>query len=197
LRDCTKEVEEFVASILPLGEKLHCALLQLGYFNRGAFGSLAEFLQVLDAFLTDWPRQRVPLAVEIRNPRWVGPELAEVLRAHDAALTLAEQKWMPTPAQVAERIDPVTGPFSFVRLIGDRDTIEKMATTWDKIIVDRSAELAESARVIAALAERVPVVVFANNHYAGHAPATARELRSLLGLPEPAPVERPRTTLFE
>ena len=94
---------------------------------------------------------------------------------------------MPTPVQVAERIDPVTGPFAFVRLIGDRESIEKITTTWDKIVVDRSAELAESARVIAALARRVPVVVFANNHYAGHGPATVRALRALLGLPEPVP----------
>ena len=55
----------------------------MGYFNRGAFGSLDEFLDVLDAFLAAWPHRQVPLAVEIRNPRWVVPELAEVLRDHD------------------------------------------------------------------------------------------------------------------
>ncbi len=104
---------------------------------------------------------------------------------------------MPTPARVAERIDPVTGPFAFVRLIGDRESIEKITTTWDKIVVDRSAELTESARMIAALARRVPVVVFANNHYAGHGPATVRALRARLGLPEPVPPDRPRTTLFD
>lgn len=197
LRDCAEEVAGFVSSIEPLGEKLHCALLQMGYFNKGAFGSLDEFLTVLDAFLDGWPHQRVPLAVEIRNPRWVGPELAGVLRAHGSALTLTEQKWMPTPAQVAERIDPVTGPFAFVRLIGDRESIEKITTTWDKIVIDRSAALVESARVIVTLAQRVPVVVFANNHYAGHGPATVRALRALLGLPEPVPPARPRTTLFD
>jgi uncharacterized protein YecE (DUF72 family) len=197
LRDCTDEVEGFVSAVLPLGEKLHCALLQMGYFNRGAFGSLGEFLRVLDAFLAAWPLKRLPLAVEIRNPRWVGPELADLLRGHGTALTLTAQQWMPTPAQVAERIDPITGSFSFVRLIGDRHAIEKMTTTWDKIVLDRSAELAETARVIESLAERVPVVVFVNNHYAGHAPATAREHRSLLGLAEPTRVERPRTFLFD
>ena len=104
---------------------------------------------------------------------------------------------MSTPVQVAERIDPVTGPFAFVRLIGDRESIEKITTTWEKIVMDRSAELAESARVIVSLARRVPVVVFANNHYAGHGPATVRALRALLGLPAPVPPARPRTTLFD
>jgi uncharacterized protein YecE (DUF72 family) len=197
LRDCGREVEEFVASIRPLGAKTSCALLQMGYFNRGAFGSLEEFLDVLDAFLETWPHREVPLAVEIRNPRWVGSEFAAVLKRHQVALTLTEQKWMPTPAQVAERIDPVTGPLAFVRLIGDREAIEKVATTWDKVVVDRSAELAETAGVIRTLAARVPVAVFVNNHYAGHAPTTVRALRALLGQPDPVPPERPRTTLFD
>jgi uncharacterized protein YecE (DUF72 family) len=47
------------------------------------------------------------------------------------------------------------------------------------------------------MADRVPVLVFANNHYAGHAPETVRELRGLLRQPEPIPPERPRTTLFD
>ena len=197
LRDCAREVDEFVTSIEPLRAKTFCALLQMGYFNKGAFVSLEQFLEVLDSFLDAWPHRQVPLAVEIRNPRWVGAEFAEVLRRHNTALTLTEQKWMPTPTQVAERIDPVTGPFAFVRLIGDREAIEKVATTWDKIVVDRSAELAGTARLIRSLADRVPVAVFANNHYAGHAPTTIRDLRALLGQSEPEPPERPRTTLFD
>ena len=197
LRDCAEEVDGFVSSIEPLGAKLSCALLQMGYFNRGAFRSLDEFLEVLDAFLAKWPHRKVPLAVEARNPRWVGPQLAEVLRDHGAALTLTEQTWMPTPAQVLERIDPITGPLSFVRLLGDREAIEKITTTWDKPVVDKSESLAETAHVIRTLARRVPVIVFANNHYAGHSPATVRDLRALLGQEDPVPPERTRTTLFD
>ena len=167
LRDCEEEVDGFVTSILPLGDKLTAALLQLGYFNRGAFASLDDFLDVLDPFLARWPHEQVPLAVEVRNPRWVGPKLAEVLRDHNAALTLTEQTWMPRPAQVAETVDPVTGPLGFVRLLGDRESIEKVTTTWDKVVVDRSADLAETAGVIRSMAERVPVAVFAQQPLRG------------------------------
>jgi len=197
LRDCSREVEQFTAALEPLGARLCCALLQMGYFNKGAFGSLEEFLDVLDAFLAAWPHRQVPLAVEIRNPRWVDSALAAVLRRHHAALTLTEQKWMPAPAQVLARIDPVTGPLALVRLIGDHQAIEKIATTFDKVLVDRSAELAAAAEVIQTLARRVPAVVFVNNHYAGHAPATVRDLRARLGQADPLPPERPRTTLFD
>jgi uncharacterized protein YecE (DUF72 family) len=120
LKDCQEEVEEFVSSILPLGDKLMVALLQLGYFNRGAFVGLHEFLDVLDPFLAAWPHDKVPLALETRNPRWVGPELVEVLKSHNTALTLTEQKWMPRPKQITETLDVVTGPLGFVRLLGVR-----------------------------------------------------------------------------
>lgn len=197
LKGAEEEVDGFITSILPLGDKLTAALLQLGYFNRGAFASLDDFLDVLDPFLARWPHKQVPIAVEVRNPRWVGPKLVEVLRDHNAAFTLTEQTWMPRPAVVAGQVDPVTGPIGVVRLLGDREAIEKVATTWDKVVVDRSADLAETAGVLRSMADRVPVAVFANNHYAGHSPATARDLRALLGQPDPAPPKRPRTTLFD
>lgn len=197
LRDCSEEMEGFVSSILPLGPKLAAALLQMGYFNRGAFATLEQFLEVLDAFLGRWPHQQVPLAVEIRNARWLGGEFVELLRSHGAVLTLTEQTWMPTPRQVAQQLDPVTGPLSLVRLLGDRTSIEKITQTWDKVVVDRSADLAETSQVIETLSRRVPVFVFANNHYAGHAPETVRQLRSLLQIPEPVPHDRPRSTLFD
>jgi uncharacterized protein YecE (DUF72 family) len=197
LRDCQEEVDDFVRSIRPLGDKVLAALLQMGYFNRGAFGSLDGFLGILDTFLATWPREIVPLAVEIRNPRWVGPQLAEVLSRHDAAMTLTEQTWMPMPTQIAKAIDPVTGPLSVVRLLGDRGAMDKVTTTWERVVVDRSVELAATAGVIRRIARRVPVAVFVSNHYSGHAPETAGDLRSLLGLPEPVPPVRPRTTLFD
>jgi uncharacterized protein YecE (DUF72 family) len=197
LRGCEADVDEFVASILPLGDKLSGALLQLGYFNRGAFASLDDFLGVLDPFLNYWPQAQVPLAVEVRNPRWVGPKLVEVLRDHNTALTLTDQTWMPRPSEVVKSVDPVTGPFGLVRLLGDRESIEKVTTTWDKTVIDRSNDLAETAGVIQTMAERVPVTVFVSNHYSGHSPSTAKDLRRLLDLPEPVPPERSRTTLFD
>jgi uncharacterized protein YecE (DUF72 family) len=197
LRDCQAEVDAFVASVAPLGKKAMVALLQLGYFNKGAFATLEEFLRVLDAFLEIWPHRTLPLAVEIRNPRWVVPDLTDVLRAHSSSYTITEQTWMPKPEEVVKKVDPVTGPLCLVRLLGDREGMEKITTTWDKTVVDRTNDLESVAGLIDDLAARVPVLVFLNNHYSGHSPEAARQLRNILGLPEPAVPERPRTTLFD
>lgn len=197
LRDCEAEVGEFARAIEPLGEKLSCALLQLGYFNREQFATIEAFLDVLDSFLAAWPHGAVPLALETRNPRGVTPALADVLRRHRTALAVTLQKWMPKPAEVLAKLDAATGPLSYFRLIGNREEVEKLTTTFDRIVIDRSAELADCARAIEEMARRLPVVVFANNHYAGFAPETARALHGRLGLPEIVPPDRPRTTLFD
>jgi hypothetical protein len=41
--------------------------------------------------------------------------------------------------------------------------------------------VAEDARAIQVLRQRVPVVAFVNNHFAGYAPETARQLVTLTG----------------
>jgi uncharacterized protein YecE (DUF72 family) len=197
MQDCEAEVEQFVSAAEQLGDKLMAGLLQFGYFNRRDFETLGDFLDLLEPFLAAWPHDRVPLAVEVRNPHWVKDELLAVLRAHGTAFTLTEQKWMPRPAEILKRLDPVTGPLSYFRLLGDREGIEKITKTWDRIVLDRSDDLVETAVVIKEIAGRVPVLVFASNHFAGYAPGTAAELRRLLGIPDPKPPERPRATLFD
>lgn len=197
LRDCRDEVDRFLGAIEPLGSKMKVVLLQLGYFNRRAFATFEDFLEILDGFLADWPIERFPLAVEIRNPRWVRDDFAETLRRRGASLVLTEQKWMPRPAEIVERFDPLTGPIGYVRLLGDREEIERLTSTWNRVIIDRSEDLAKTAGVVREMSSRAPVVVIANNHYAGYSPDTVRELRELLEIPEPIPPVRPRTTLFD
>lgn len=197
LLDCEREADGFIEAIRPLGKRLRGAFLQFGYFNQAAFASLGDFLGRLDPFLARWPHAEIPLAVELRNPRWMVPPLAEVLRDHNTALILTDQSWMPSPAEVAARMDVVTGPFAMFRFLGDRDGIEKITKAWDRVVVDQSAGLAATAEVIRELAGRVPVCAIATNHYAGHSPATVRDLRRLLDIPEPTPPPRQRTTLFD
>jgi uncharacterized protein YecE (DUF72 family) len=183
LVDCSGEVEEFVSAARLLGDKLLCCTLQFAYFNRQAFASAEEFLERLDSFLGEcWPTD-VPVAVEIRNKGWLSQAFADCLRRHNAVWVLGDQKWMPTPLMLAESMDVVTGPFAYIRLLGDREVVDSRTKTLDHIVVDRSAEIDSDARAIRLLSIRVPVVTFVNNHFAGYAHETIRELREVLGRP--------------
>ena len=61
-----------------------------------------------------------------------------------------------------------------------------MTPTLDQIVVDRGAQAADDARAIQVLRQRVPVVAFVNNHYAGYAPETVRQLAALTEAAGPA-----------
>ena len=63
-------------------------------------------------------------------------------------------------------------PFAYVRLLGDREAVDALTPTLDHVVIDRGAQVAEDARAIQVSWQRVPVVAFVNNHYAGYAPET-------------------------
>ena len=183
MRDCEEELDGFLAVARLLGEKLHSVCLQFGYFNRQKFAGVRQFLDVLDPFLERWPRD-VAVAVEVRNRNWLGRDYLDCLRKHGAATVLVLQSWMPAPAELIERFDVVTGPFAYVRLLGDRQGIEAITTTWNKIVIDKTDELRRTAAAIQRLAQHVPVLAFVNNHYAGYAPQSAEMLRQFLSAAE-------------
>jgi uncharacterized protein YecE (DUF72 family) len=73
-------------------------------------------------------------------------------------------------------------PFAYVRLLGDRAAVDALTPTLDHIVIDRTGQVDEDARAIQVLRQRVPVVAFVNNHFAGYAPETARQLVALVEL---------------
>jgi uncharacterized protein YecE (DUF72 family) len=176
LAGCEAEMEALLAAVRPLESKLLCLLLQFGYFNRSAFPSSGLFLERLDKFLCCFA-SRVQLAVEIRNKAWLGRDYFDLLRRHGVVTALVEHAWLPPVDRLLREQDVVTGPFAYVRLIGDREGIEKQTTRWDQTVVDRRADLVRIAGALRQIAQRVPVYVFVNNHYAGHGPRTCADLR--------------------
>jgi uncharacterized protein YecE (DUF72 family) len=179
LADCRAEVRAFLTAARALGPKLLCCVLQFGYFNQKALAGLDAFLERLGPFLDAWPPD-VPVAVEVRNKTWVAPKLADCLRKHNAVWVLTDQSWMPPPLKVLDQVDVVTGPFAYVRLLGDRQVVDALTPTLDRIVIDRTAQVRDDAAAMRQLRERVPVLAFVNNHFAGYAPETIRELLPLL-----------------
>ena len=182
LVDCQDEFRAFLNSADLLGDKLGPMLFQFGYFNQKAFASGEDFLAVLKPFLKKLPRG-YRFAMEIRNKNWLNAEFADLLREHKIALTLQDQAWMPLPA--AMNFDYYTADFTYFRLLGDRQGIEKLTKTWDKVIMNRSKELRSWVDVCHQATHRgVSVWIYINNHYAGHAPKTVADFLTLWDKPK-------------
>ena len=129
--------DQFLAAMREMGPKLGPLLLQFPYFNREAFPSARAFLDRLDHFLGDLPRDGLRYAVEIRNKSWLKAPFVELLRRHGDSLVLVDQGWMPHGDEVAEQHDVFTGEDVYVRLLGDRKAIEALTKTWDKEVIDQ------------------------------------------------------------
>ena len=169
--------DAFLEVMRILGPRLGPLVLQFPFMSTHVFPHPEAFWERLDRFLYDLPRD-LDIAVEIRNPDWIGAPVLQLCRDRRAALVLVDQSWMPHGDEVERDADPITAHFAYVRLLGDRHIIENVTTTWGKEVLDRRPRIDRWADLLARLmAREVPTFVYANNHYAGHAPATVERLK--------------------
>lgn len=181
LIDCEGELSAFLDAMSALDDKLGPILFQFppAWTARQGKESLRNFLPLLPQ---DWK-----FAVEFRHESWFSDRIAELLRLHSVAWTLADfGHFVP---QVY-----VTAPFSYVRWLGNRhEPLEPL----NSIKKDRAPEEEQWAQVIADLPVR-EVWGFFNNHWAGYSPGSAQGFRQRLGLAaRQLPPEEPvQGTLF-
>lgn len=178
LRDPAALAPLFFDRARELGAKLGPVLMQLGPdFMPAERPTLAEFLAQL-------PRD-LRFAIEFRQRGWIDDDVLALLADHNVALALTDARWIPrrTMLKLAER---PTADFAYVRWMGpNRDIVD-----YSRIQFDRSRELEAWSHALQALDERVEDVWgFANNHFAGHSPSTARDLQTLVGQKPVMPAE--------
>jgi uncharacterized protein YecE (DUF72 family) len=175
-----EDVNRFLEAMAILGPKCGPLILQFPYFNKKVFQGPEPFLERLDGFLGSLPGD-FRFGVEVRNRTWLAGPLLSVLRDHGVALVLVDLSYMPHPADLAGRLDLLTAGFTYVRLIGDRKAVEERTDTFDKVVIDRRPRLERWAGLLRDLSARTELtLVYANNHYAGHAPSTIDELAGLV-----------------
>jgi uncharacterized protein YecE (DUF72 family) len=181
LVNCDSEFEDFVKTMDILGPKLGPIVFQFPSFDRWKFPKQESFLGVLTPFLKKLPTDH-KFVIEIRNKTWLDARFADVLREHNVAQALTDTSFVPRPWEMKEQFDMITADFAYVRWLGDRHGIEKITRVWDKTVVDREDDLKNWVDVLKELVLNKKIrqlFAFANNHYAGHGPATVKQFWDL------------------
>lgn len=170
LKECHDLAEKFFDVARELGPKLGPVLMQLGPdFGPAELPGLAEFLPQV-------PRD-IRLAVEFRHRGWIHEGVLALLGAHGAALALTDGRWIPRKTMLALAEQP-TAPFAYLRWMGP----DRSIADYSRIQMDRARELEAWTARLLVLAQKVTEVHgYVNNHFAGHSPASARQLQRLLG----------------
>ncbi|HEX5581202.1 MAG TPA: DUF72 domain-containing protein [Gemmatimonadaceae bacterium] len=170
LRDVEDATALFFDRARELEEKLGPVLVQFGPdFGPDELPALAAFLPLL-------PRD-VQVAVEFRQRGWIQEGVLALLAEHGVALALSDGKWIPRKQLLALAAHP-TADHAYIRWMGP----DRSITDFSRIQVDRSREVEAWSTALWGLSQRVRSVYgYVNNHFAGHSPATARDLQHLLG----------------
>jgi uncharacterized protein YecE (DUF72 family) len=133
----------------------------------------------LKAFLPKLPTA-FRFAVEIRNKHWLNSEFFDLLQAYDVAYALTDQSCMPPITEIFEKFDPITTDFTYIRWLGDRKGIERVTKVWNRIVLDRTAEMTAWVDVCKKIQRRgVTIFGYFTNHYAGFGPASVQLFRDV------------------
>jgi len=163
-------MRQFLDRARELEDKLGPVLMQLSPdFLPNELPALAHFLPELPS--------DVQVAVEFRHRGWVTEGVLALLAEHGVALALTDARWIPRRQMIGLAERP-TADFAYVRWMGpNRDIVD-----YSRIQVDRTRELELWAQALKTIAPRVKTAYgYVNNHWAGHSPASARDLQRMLG----------------
>lgn len=168
MRHATALMNHFVDAMRPMGKKLGVMLLQYPPTLASAdWSGLALFVESL-------PKD-VRFAMEFRHRSWLSQSTFDLLARHNVALVMLDHEDHPWALKT-----PVTADFAYVRLVGKHDRYEELGFEQrdPSTDLDRWKERLEWCEQDSPLREKW---VLFNNDYAGHAPATLRRFRKLIG----------------
>lgn len=170
---------EFCERARILGDHLGLILVQL----PAAFESTKENGQRLREFLPNLPGD-LRFAIEFREPGWFVNWTFEELNDAKIALAMVEGPWIDRDI-VFKAMPHLKAPHGYIRVMGERDLLK-----FDRVYRNRDEVLAKWADRLPKLAAG-ELFVYTDNHFEGHAPATANKLKRLLGLQvtDPASIE--------
>jgi uncharacterized protein YecE (DUF72 family) len=158
-----RQVENFLATMLELGDKLGPILLQLPEnFRHNEREQLERFLDTL-------PAEQL-FAIEFRHGSWLKESIFERLEAQHIAWVVVDAPFMP-------RLPRVTANFAYIRWHG-YPGIAHLA----KRQTDPSAALSPWVPIIRQLQRQASGVYgYVHNRFSGYAPRDCQVLQGLLG----------------
>jgi uncharacterized protein YecE (DUF72 family) len=173
-------LDEFLRRSGTFQEKLGVLLIQL----PASFDGGKENGQTLRSFLSHLPKG-FRFAIEFRNPEWFIDWTFEELDRRGISLALVEGPWVPRQIMF-DAIDRSSNGFAYVRLMAEKD-LEKL-NKFDRIYIDRTAIIELWLEKLTRL-NASDFFLYCDNFLEGHAPATARKVQKMLGLPVVDPSE--------
>ena len=195
LRHCERELTAFLGSLRPLGQKLGAILIQFSPSFRPDHDA-----EALEDFVKLLPTDRLPFAMEFRQPDWHQPRFVNLLADHNISWVWNDLSPVEKQADAPFEFLPQTGSFLYVRLMGDLDTKFRAdgerQFRYGSLLWSRESALAAWAkRIEKHLTDTSRIYVMINNHFEGFSPLSCQRLANYLGLDLKLPSLSKRTAM--
>lgn len=163
LADCQASLEDFLAVISELGEKLGPVLVQLpADFRRDEQPHLEAFLRQLPR---DWR-----FAIEFHHGSWCKDTTFQLLETYQVAWVIVDAPFLP-------RLPRVTADFAYIRWHGYPGAAQRTRRQLDPVMT-----LRPWVQILRQLRRQVDDVYgYVRNSFSGYAPRDCQILRELLG----------------
>lgn len=174
---------EFLDSIESIKDQVGCLMFQFEYLNKQKMASLSQFMELFQTFYTNLPKGIPEIGIEIRNPNYLIKKYFEFLNSLSIYHVFLQGYYMPSIIELYKNFNAFIKDLTVIRLHGaDRQGIEKLSgSNWNKIYIDRKAELKQVASLLNELvSKKVDVYLNINNHYEGSAPLTIERIKKYL-----------------
>ena len=162
----------FLERVRPLEDHLGPLLVQLSPAFRPTEQNRIVFKEFLEALPGGFR-----WAVEFRHSGWIIPATLGLLQSRNAALVLADGRWIHRSTMLDLASDP-TADFAYLRWLGS----SRALNDFSRIQIDRGGGLWQWATAVQELSQRVTAVFgYISNQFEGHAPASVRKLQEMIG----------------
>ena len=167
---------EFLDLLEPFAHRVAVVIFEFGSMPKSAFGTTAEFLNVLEPLLVVLPRC-YRYAVEIRNPEFLEPHYFELLAEQNIAHVFNSWTRMPSISHQMRVQSSFTADFVVARaLLRMGRKYERAVQQFApyRAIQEPNHEVREALRnlLIRAKQRAEPAYIFVNNRLEGNAPGT-------------------------
>ena len=168
--------EAFLRPLAPYRDQIAVLILEFGTFPKKTYPQAREFVEDLDRFLSQVPRQ-FRYSVEIRNPEYLAAEYFQCLRSHGVAHVFNAWTRAPELGVQLRLPEAFTADFSVCRALLRRGRSSEEAVSLFSPYGEIKEPTAEGRRALRDLIahardNRQAAFIFVNNRFEGSAPLT-------------------------
>jgi len=165
-------IEAFLGPMSPYRENVGVIMFEFSRFHPGDFERGRDFVEALNQFLSQLPKDGWQYGVELRNPGFLQPDYFQMLAGHGISHVFNAWTGMPTIPDQMNLDGSFTTDFFAARFLLRKGRAYQAAVdafSPYKVIQDPNLEGRKAMKALTKVPSKRPSYIFVNNRFEGNA----------------------------